>query len=62
HVHCVFREPPFEPALVQTVLENSNARRGVLDPIGTDIPPGPDGYFKLMNRLADSLVKCLDQR
>jgi zinc transport system substrate-binding protein len=62
HVRCVFREPPFEPALVQTVLENSNARRGVLDPIGTDIPPGPDGYFKLMNRLAHSLVKCLDQR
>jgi zinc transport system substrate-binding protein len=59
HVRCVFSEPQFQPALVQTVLEDSDARRGVLDPIGANIPGGSDGYFRLMNHLVDSLVGCL---
>jgi len=56
---CVFAEPQFEPALVDTVTEGTEARAGVLDPIGADIPPGPDAYPALMRGLADSLVDCL---
>lgn len=56
---CVFREPQFEPGLVKTVVAGSAARVGVLDPIGADIPPGPDAYFTLLTRLASSLVDCL---
>jgi zinc transport system substrate-binding protein len=58
-VRCVFGEPQFQPSLVRTVLEDTDARRGVLDPIGANIPPGPELYFTLMNRLADSLTECL---
>lgn len=58
-VQCVFSEPQFQPALVRTVLEDTGARRGVLDPIGANIEPGPDAYFTLMNRLAESLLECL---
>jgi zinc transport system substrate-binding protein len=59
HIRCVFSEPQFQSALVSTVLENTDARRGVLDSTGAGISPGPDGYFKLMKRLANSLIKCL---
>src|ERR1700688_3530557 len=31
---CVFSEPPFEPALMQTVVEGTHARTAVLDPEG----------------------------
>lgn len=56
---CVFAEPQFEPALVETVIEGTRARKGVLDPLGADLAPGPDHYFQLMTGLADSLVECL---
>ena len=57
---CVFAEPQFEPTLVDTVIEGTSARTGVLDPLGAAIDAGPDQYFELMNGLADSLANCLD--
>lgn len=59
---CVFSEPQFEPRLVATVIEGSGAATGVLDPLGADIPAGPNAYFQMMRRLADSLVECLQGR
>ena len=56
---CVFREPQFESALVQILIEGSGARAGVLDPLGTDIAPGRDAYFELMDASTDALVDCL---
>jgi zinc transport system substrate-binding protein len=56
---CVFREPQFESALVQVLLEDTDARSGVLDPLGTDVAPGPDGYIELMNANAEALIACL---
>jgi zinc transport system substrate-binding protein len=56
---CVFAEPQFEPALVQTVVERTSAKTGILDPLGAGIAPGPDAYFVTMRSLARSLADCL---
>ncbi len=56
---CVFREPNFEPALVDTVIEGTVARTGILDPEGAALSEGPDLYFELMRDLAGSLEACL---
>jgi zinc transport system substrate-binding protein len=56
---CVFAEPQFEPALVDTLIEGTSAGEGVLDPLGAALEDGPDQYFGLMHGLADSLVECL---
>ena len=56
---CVFSEPQFEPALVKTVVEGTDARTGVLDPLGAEIAAGPDAYFDLLRGLAGSLKACL---
>jgi len=56
---CVFSEPEFESALVQTVIEGSNAKTGVLDPLGAAIPDGPELYFTLISDLANGLADCL---
>ena len=56
---CVFSEPQFEPALVDTIVEGTSARTGVLDPIGADIEPGPDAYETLLRNLARDLRDCL---
>lgn len=56
---CVFSEPQFEPRIVEVVAEGSDARSGVLDPLGSDIETGPDLYFTLMQNLARSFASCL---
>lgn len=56
---CVFAEPQFEPTLVQTVIERTQARTGVLDYMGIANPPGRDAYFETMRGMARSLAGCL---
>ena len=56
---CVFAEPQFSPALVDTIADGTSARQGVLDPLGAEIADGPDLYFEMMETLADNLVSCL---
>jgi zinc transport system substrate-binding protein len=58
---CVFAEPQFEPTLLQTVVEGTRAKTGVLDYLGAGIPPGPDAYFATMRALARSLADCLSR-
>ena len=56
---CVFSEPQFEPKLVKTITENTDASTGVLDPLGTNIKDGPELYFTLIRNMAKSLKDCL---
>jgi zinc transport system substrate-binding protein len=56
---CVFAEPQFEPTLVDTVIEGTATRKGVLDPEGATLPEGPDLYDTLMRNNAKALVACL---
>jgi zinc transport system substrate-binding protein len=58
-VRCLIREPRFESALVRVLLEGTGARSGVLDPLGSDVTPGPDAYIELMDANTDALVECL---
>ena len=56
---CVFSEPQFEPKLVATVTENTNAGNGILDPLGTSLENGPTLYFELIRNMAKSFKDCL---
>ena len=61
NARCVFAEPQFEPRLVRTVVEGTAAKTGILDPLGADLKDGPDLYFELMRRNAESLRNCLGE-
>jgi zinc transport system substrate-binding protein len=56
---CVFTEPQFPPTLVNVVTAGTDARTGVLDPLGTGLPAGPDLYFTLMRNMAAAMRACL---
>ncbi len=56
---CVFSEPQFESAVVETVIEGTAADTAVLDPLGAALTPGGDAYFTLMEGLGTSLKECL---
>ena len=58
-VVCVFSEPQFPPKLITVVMEGTDARSGVLDPLGTALPAGPEAYGQLLRDLAASLRSCL---
>jgi zinc transport system substrate-binding protein len=56
---CVFSEPQFEPKLVSIIIENTDARTGVLDPLGATVAQGPDHYFTLIRNMTQALTDCL---
>jgi zinc transport system substrate-binding protein len=58
---CVFSEPQFEPKLIATVIENTSAGAGVLDPLGASINVGPEMYFTLIRNMSKSLKECLQR-
>ena len=56
---CVFTEPQFPPALVETVIRGTAARLAVLDPLGAGLANGSGQYFQLMRNLANGIFSCL---
>ncbi|MFH1805172.1 MAG: zinc ABC transporter substrate-binding protein [Pseudomonadota bacterium] len=56
---CVFAEPQFRPAIVDAVVADTGARSGILDPLGANIPAGPDAYGAILSQNVDALVGCL---
>ena len=56
---CVFREPQFEPKIVNILVRGTPAKVGILDPLGADLSPGKGAYAMLLRRLAAGLRSCL---
>lgn len=56
---CVFAEPNFEPTIVRTIVEGTEAKAGVLDPEGSALTEGPGLYGDLLRGIAAGLVDCL---
>jgi zinc transport system substrate-binding protein len=45
--------------VVDTVIEGTSARKGVLDPLGAALEAGPAMYGQLLENLAGALTECL---
>lgn len=58
---CVFAEPQFEPKLISVVMEGTQAKSGILDPLGAGLEAGPDLYFELIRGMAKSIRACLGE-
>jgi zinc transport system substrate-binding protein len=58
---CVFAEPQFEPGLVKTIVEGTDARVASIDYVGVGVPAGPDAYGAILRKLADDLASCLNR-
>ncbi|MCU4651810.1 zinc ABC transporter substrate-binding protein [Roseibacterium sp. SDUM158016] len=58
-VTCVLSEPQFDPGIVAAVMDGSEARTGVLDPLGSDLEPGAALYPQMLRNLANALADCL---
>ena len=58
-IGCVFSEPQYPDALVETLVESTGARAVRLDPLGAGVAPGPEAYFTVMQTMAGSLASCV---
>lgn len=58
-VDCVLAEPQFNPGLVRTVLDGTEAKTGVLDPLGSDLEVGSALYPQLIRNLSKALAGCM---
>lgn len=59
-IACVFSEPQFNAGLFNAVVEDTPARIAVLDPVGVDLPLGPDLYGLLLLQIANEMAGCAD--
>ena len=46
---------------IAVVTEGTDAKHGVLDPLGATLEDGPDLYFNLIRNLAKSMRDCLSR-
>jgi zinc transport system substrate-binding protein len=56
---CVFREPQFSDKLSLLVSEETTAKLGTVDPLGSTLTPGPDMYPELLKQVATDIAACL---
>ena len=56
---CVFAEPQFRPAVVESVARGTSVRMGTLDPLGTNIQLSKGSYPAFLTQLATQYASCL---
>jgi zinc transport system substrate-binding protein len=56
---CVLAEPQFKDAVVDTLIEGTGARKGLVNPDASDLPIGPDMYIQYLLRLTAAFEDCL---
>ncbi|MBG56333.1 MAG: zinc ABC transporter substrate-binding protein [Deltaproteobacteria bacterium] len=59
-VFCIFAEPQYSQKIIETLIKGTSVKKGILDPIGSNLLPGPELYFDLMKNLSISLKACLN--
>ena len=57
-VECVLAEPQYNQGLVKAVIEGTEAKTTVIDPLGVNLEAGPSLYENLIRNLATNLAKC----
>ena len=60
-VRCAFTEPQLNDGLIETLKEGHDIRTAVLDPLGAEVPLGPEHYLVTMANLAGAIRDCLNR-
>ncbi len=58
NIRCAFSEPQFDDRLLLAATEQGDLQIGSLDPMGSQLQPGPDLYARLLRAMANSLASC----
>ena len=58
NVTCVFSEPQYNPALVDSAIGSTNAKVAIIDPLGSQLLLDADFYPKLLKTIGESIASC----
>ena len=58
-VDCVLSEPQFSPAIVEVLLEGSQVKTAVIDPLGVSVPLTANAYSQFLKQLTQQIKACL---
>jgi len=59
-IGCVFREPQYQPKILQTLLRgHPDLRVATVDPMASNVAPAPDGLLRFYRELGQSALNCL---
>jgi len=61
-VSCVFKEPQYNPALIDSITRGFEVHVGELDPLATDVALAQGAYVNFMQGLVDEFTECLASR
>jgi zinc transport system substrate-binding protein len=56
---CVITEPQYPHKLLDMVVSGDSIRHGVIDPLGSNIPNGPNFYISFLAMIGDVLSSCM---
>jgi len=59
--YCVFSEPQFTPAVVNSVTRGTDVNRGELDPLAIDVTVQSGAYFDFLKSLGSQFKTCLSE-
>ena len=62
---CIFSEPQFNPALIDTVTRGTDVHRAVLDPLGDSYQyssQASENYFEFMQQFSKQFVQCMSEK
>ena len=57
-VNCLFSEPQFNPAIIESIAKDTNVKIGILDPLGASLDKGKNLYFDLIKNISNSFKGC----
>lgn len=57
-VTCLFTEPQFNPAMIDTVRGRRDLHVAVIDPLGATLEPGAALYAQILRDMTDALQSC----
>ena len=57
-VNCLFSEPQFNPAIIKSIVKDTNVKTGILDPLGAELDKGKNLYFNLLKNMSSSFKGC----
>ena len=57
-VNCLFSEPQFNPAIIKSIVADTNVKIGILDPLGAKLNKGKNLYFTLLKDMSSSFKGC----
>jgi len=61
NIQCVFREPQYNPALIESVFEGTGVKTSIVfEPLGVGLPLGETLYPQLIKRLGQGILRCAD--